>query len=86
MILINPTRYIQLCKLAEQSRLEQAILHSWIQVLVLMVVMLTGLCVYLVLLAFDQREELKELKQILKQEPVCEKTAFDAVEMEKHNA
>jgi len=84
MMLIDPTRYIQLCKLAEQSRLEQAILHSWIQVLVLMVVVLTALCVYLTLLAFDQRHEIKELKEILKKEPVDEKQAFDNTKLEGH--
>ena len=68
MLLIDPIRYYQLCKLAEQSRMEQEVLHDWLRLLVLIILLLTAALVYFVLTAHDQAEELRELKQIIKED------------------
>ena len=68
MLLIDPIRYYQLCKLAWQSLNEQAILYSIIDILILMVLMLTAALCFYVRQYNQQREDIKDYKQIIKED------------------
>ena len=85
MMLIDPTRYMELIKMAELGRTGFETFDAWIRVLLLMVLILTALCVFLALVAIDQREELQEHKRIQKEEPRDEKEAFDNTKIGAHH-